>query len=102
MPPASASHVPQEVPRGRRRYRLVMPAVIGCCILALGFLGLAWFRTLAPELPDIPLGGKDPAIVHAVEKARAAVLQSPRSAAAWGQLGMTLAAHDFTAEADIC
>ena len=42
------------------------------------------------------------AIVAALAQARAAVQESPRSAAAWGRLGMVLAAHDFRAEANAC
>ena len=103
MPPAaSPSSGQQGAAHGRRRYRLIMAAVLGCCMLALAALGLVWYRTRVPEFPHLALEGKDPAIVHAVEQARVAVLQSPRSGAAWGQLGMILAAHDFTAEADIC
>jgi tetratricopeptide (TPR) repeat protein len=54
------------------------------------------------EPPPVNLTGADPAIVAAVEEARAAVKQSPRSAAAWGRLGMVLMAHRFEAEAGAC
>jgi tetratricopeptide (TPR) repeat protein len=90
------------MPQGGRRYRLLTAAVAGCCLVALVAMGMVWLRNRGPELPDLPLAGKDPAIVRAVERARTAVVQAPRSGAAWGQLGMVLAAHDFTAEADIC
>src|SRR5262249_44636533 len=46
--------------------------------------------------------GVDPAVVKAVEAARAEVRQSPRSAAAWGRLGMVLAANNFAAQALDC
>jgi tetratricopeptide (TPR) repeat protein len=48
------------------------------------------------------LGSHDPAVAAAVEEARTAVLQAPRSARAWARLGMVLAAHQFTAEANQC
>src|SRR5438132_11491616 len=103
MPPAASPSSGQRgAARGHRRYRFITAGVLGCCMLALGALGLAWYRARVPQFPELALEGKDPAIVHAIEQARASVLQSPRSGAAWGQLGMILAAHDFTAEADIC
>jgi tetratricopeptide (TPR) repeat protein len=54
------------------------------------------------EPPVIELAGVDPAVIRAIEVARAAVKQSPRSAQAWGQLGKTLLAHDFHVPAGTC
>jgi tetratricopeptide (TPR) repeat protein len=53
-------------------------------------------------LPEIDLTALDPAVVAAVDAARTHVLRSPQSAAAWGRLGMVLAAHDLYAPALIC
>jgi tetratricopeptide (TPR) repeat protein len=52
--------------------------------------------------PELNIHGADPAIIEAVEKARAKVLESPNSSAAWGKLGMILVVHDFKAEGYIC
>jgi tetratricopeptide (TPR) repeat protein len=60
-----------------------------------------WYGTAAPEPPAIK-ADLDPAVVAAVEKARLAVMEQPRSAATWGRLGMVLLAHDFPAEASTC
>jgi len=48
------------------------------------------------------MSGIDPAIVAAVEEARSRVRESPRSAEAWGKLGMVLVVHDFRAQANFC
>lgn len=52
-----------------------------------------------PEPPALDLAGADPAVVRAVEAARAAVAESPQSAAAWGRLGMILLTHGLPVEA---
>jgi tetratricopeptide (TPR) repeat protein len=67
------------------------------------FAGIYWhFSHSAPEPPDIDPTGIDPAIVAAVGDARARVQASPRSAEAWGRLGMMLMVHDFRDKADFC
>jgi tetratricopeptide (TPR) repeat protein len=45
---------------------------------------------------------EDPAVVAAVESARAKVKQTPRDSEAWGLLGMVLYANDYTAEGADC
>jgi tetratricopeptide (TPR) repeat protein len=54
------------------------------------------------EPPAFDTTGVDPAVASAVLEARSAVLQSPGSDAAWGRLGMLLAAHDFAESASEC
>ncbi len=71
-------------------------------ILIVGSGSYLWYQTRTPQPPPLALAGIDPAIVAVVEQARAAALAAPRSASAWGRLGMVLAAHDFTAEANVC
>jgi tetratricopeptide (TPR) repeat protein len=44
----------------------------------------------------------DPKLAKVIEAARAGVEQDPRSAAAWGRLGLILRAHDYGAEANTC
>jgi tetratricopeptide (TPR) repeat protein len=55
-----------------------------------------------PQKLLLDLTGADPAVITAIEAARNAVRQSPRSASAWGQLGMILSAHTFPVEANTC
>lgn len=54
------------------------------------------------EPPQISLEQVDPAIVEAIEKARAEVHDARRSGEAWGKLATILAVHDFAKEADFC
>jgi tetratricopeptide (TPR) repeat protein len=54
------------------------------------------------EPPSLDPTGVDPAIVRAIERARAEVRQTPDSAQAWGRLGMVLLVHQFRPEAVIC
>jgi tetratricopeptide (TPR) repeat protein len=80
--------------------------------LVVAAAGFIWHRiattrsvaTAVPiiKLPEIELGGLDPAVIRAIEKARADVEQSPRSARAWGQLGKVLLAHDIHIPASTC
>lgn len=92
------------MPTAANQRRRLNPIVAwsGIAALALATGGTVWYRGRPLDPPAITLTGLDPAIVTAVEKARAAVLQAPRSGSAWGRLGMVLAAHDLTAEADLC
>jgi tetratricopeptide (TPR) repeat protein len=71
-------------------------------LLAAGVAGYTWHARRVPEPPDVPREGIEPAVVAAVDDARETVRQSPRSAAAWGKLGMTLQAHQLLAEAEFC
>jgi len=77
--------------------------IVGSCLAALVGGGFYWWRQNAPpEPPAVKLPGSDPAIIKAIDEARAAVLSSPRSGQAWGQLGMVLSIHDILPEADLC
>jgi tetratricopeptide (TPR) repeat protein len=71
-------------------------------VLALAGAWWHWRREPAPELPVVDLAGVDPAVAAAVEVGLEKVRQSPRSADAWGRLGMILVAHDFRAAALVC
>lgn len=97
MPPTSET-LPGRV-NGLRRRLLIVTLVVG--IGLAGCLG-TWFyyRSITPSPPDLDLTGLDPAVVSLIEQARAAVTKEPRSAAAWGRLGMVLAAHERTGEAN--
>jgi tetratricopeptide (TPR) repeat protein len=90
-------------PPRRSWYRspwLYVVIITGCLLLGAG----AYWRLApgGPEPPSLDATGLDPAVVAAVEEARAKVRESPRSAEAWGRLGMVLAVHDFRDKADVC
>jgi tetratricopeptide (TPR) repeat protein len=85
-------------PRPRRWRRMLV------LVLALGGVGAwyAWRLQARTEPPTVDLDGADREVISAVTLARAEVLQSPRSAAAWGKLGKILAAHRYLEPARIC
>jgi tetratricopeptide (TPR) repeat protein len=69
-------------------------------LLAAALVYLHLSRSPAP--PEVDVAGVDPAIVAALSQAREAVLESPRSAEAWGRLGMVLVVHDYRPQANVC
>jgi tetratricopeptide (TPR) repeat protein len=83
------------------RGRLVLVLLILAATGSGGYL--LWNRRpLPPEPPAVNMDGADPAVVAAVKQAAARVRQAPRSAGAWGELGLVLLSHDFRAEAVSC
>jgi tetratricopeptide (TPR) repeat protein len=80
-------------------------------VLAAGLAIYSWLWTAQPdaasssvilEPPRIELADADPDMAKVISAAHTAVLQSRRSPAAWGNLGLVLFAHGFNAEAGIC
>jgi tetratricopeptide (TPR) repeat protein len=71
---------------------------------AAGVGGVLWFRsrTTVPPPPVVDTEGVDPAVAKLIEKSREAVLQAPRSASAWGRLGIVLGTFLFSTEALTC
>jgi tetratricopeptide (TPR) repeat protein len=55
-----------------------------------------------PYPPDLVFEGTEPALEKAVKRARDAVLQEPRSAKAWADLGDVFMANELEAEAAAC
>jgi tetratricopeptide (TPR) repeat protein len=53
-------------------------------------------------IPTVDLVGCDPEVATAIKSAQAAVRRNPKSARAWGRLGMVLAAHDWRPAAADC
>ncbi len=90
---------PPAVPK--RRGRLLIAGLAVALIVVGGGAWAAWYWLAAPAPPEVDVSGADPDVAEAVEAARAAVRWSPRSAAAWGRLGMVLRAHDFGREANV-
>ena len=97
-PPASEaiSHPPASWKRGR------WIASVAIVALLAGGMVVVWWRVrrAVPVDPPMPAHISDPEILHAVQKARQVVVDKPGSAAAWGQLGMTLEAHFYEPEAE--
>ncbi len=98
--PTNPTEKPAAAPRPGRR-RLITALVI---VLALspGAAHWAWRSWTAPQPPVLRLGEVDPPVARAAEEALREVAAAPRSAAAWGRLGMVLCAHDFYDEAHAC
>jgi Tfp pilus assembly protein PilF len=86
---------PAPPPAAKRLLRLAL-AVASAAVLVLAGL---WYFWPAPPPPEPDLTGAEPEVAQAIQKARAETLKAPRSAAAWGRLGMLLRAHDYAAEA---
>jgi tetratricopeptide (TPR) repeat protein len=70
-------------------------------VVALGAAAVGGYYLLRPSPPPLPvpdLSNADPEVAAAVAAALDGVKAEPRSAAAWGKLGMVLRAHDFDVE----
>jgi tetratricopeptide (TPR) repeat protein len=81
---------------------LVFGILLAVATLGAVVGGYYWLRVEIPEPPTVELVKLEPPAVAAIQQARAAVLQSPRSAAAWGRLGIVLAAFKFLSDARTC
>ena len=69
-------------------------------LLVIGVAGSWWcFRPHSPGAPPMPPEVQNPEVCRAIERARAAVLGQPHLPEAWGELAMTLQAHQFYPEA---
>lgn len=81
--------------------------LLGLAVLSLAGSGVGfWWRqhsgTVTSLDPPMPSGIEDTEVRQAIERARRKVLDNPRSANAWGHLGITLLAQLFDREADSC
>ena len=87
----------------RRRVRAALLAVIALLLLAGTAACIWWFtRTPPAAVPPVPAELADDEVRQVIEAARAKVAESPRSAGAWGELGLTFFANLFDREADRC
>jgi tetratricopeptide (TPR) repeat protein len=88
----------------RRRRRVVTLLVflgLGVAALLTGWYVLWSMAT--PEPPVIDLGADpDPEVAKVVEENLDQVRRAPRSASAWGQLGMVLVANGFSEQSEKC
>jgi tetratricopeptide (TPR) repeat protein len=88
----------------KRSWRWALGSGALLLLAAAGLAGWAawWWSPSAPPDPPMPPDIQDAEVRHAIERARQNVLDKPRSADAWGHLGMTLLAHLFDRDADRC
>ncbi len=81
--------------------------LLGIVALAAAGGGAAWYFSAgnspaAPPIPDVPADWTDPPMREWVGAKRRAVVADPKSAAAWGELGMAFEAHERFDEAVAC
>lgn len=97
--------VPAEPSRGggKSSWRWWLLALFFCVALGGGGALLRrGFQSAPAAPPKIPLAGYDPQIVATIEEARAGVVQTPRSGAAWGKLGSVLMVNKLREYALTC
>jgi tetratricopeptide (TPR) repeat protein len=85
-----------------RRVLVVSGLLLAGAILAAVIGGYLWLREEIPEPPIVELSQLEPSAVAAIQEARAAVMQSPRSADTWGRLGVDLLTFSYFPEARVC
>ena len=69
-------------------------------LAAAGWWGWRWYTAPAP--PDVPLAGVSPDTAELITRATKAVRERPRSARAWGELGLALFATGYREQAVTC
>lgn len=77
------------------------------CLLLVAAAGYVVFNYTAiaarpPEPPDVPADITDPPMRKVIAAKRAAVVADPRSAVAWGELGMAFDAHERWEQSQAC
>ncbi len=82
-------------PGARKRRRLVLGVGLGVVLLVAGAVWYARRPAPPPEPPTVDLTDVDPEVADAIRDAQDAVRKAPRSARAWGRLGMVLTVHGF-------
>jgi tetratricopeptide (TPR) repeat protein len=73
--------------------KLLLGAMVAAALGVGGWLTWRWYTTPVP--PQVSLDGASKAVAGAVEEAREEVRRQPRSAQAWGKLGMVLTANGY-------
>jgi tetratricopeptide (TPR) repeat protein len=85
-----------------RRRAVALGLLLASLAAVGGVAAWQWCKAAPPAPPDVDLTGADPAVKSVIESARTELLLTPRSADAWGSLGMELAAHGFYSESVPC
>jgi Flp pilus assembly protein TadD len=87
------------VPRWRR-HRVALGAA--AVLIACGTTGIWWWMKPIPAQPPMPPEIEEDEVRQAIEQARQRVIVEPRSAAAWGHLGLVFKAHSLDDDAGLC
>jgi tetratricopeptide (TPR) repeat protein len=82
-----------------RRLALVVGVLV---VAAVGYAVFKYTVGAGAEPPQIPADVTDPAIRKIIAAKRAAVVADPRSATAWGDLGMAFDAHERWEQSQVC
>jgi tetratricopeptide (TPR) repeat protein len=80
----------------------VLLALAGVLLVAAGVVWVRQRRIKLPDVPKIEVQTLEPEVAQAITRARDAVVTAPRSAEAWGTLGMVLHAHSLLDDASPC
>jgi tetratricopeptide (TPR) repeat protein len=101
--PEVSSVMPLPAPRPSNRKRQLLLLALALALLLLGGGSAGWWWFHRPVLdPPIPDGIQEEEVRQLIEQQRDKIRANPRSANAWGELGMTLLSHLFDREADRC
>jgi tetratricopeptide (TPR) repeat protein len=80
-------------------------AILAAAIVLLAAAGISYYllvgRAPGPP-PPVPAELTDPPVRKVIEEKRQAVLAAPRSATAWGELGMAFDAHERWEQSQVC
>jgi tetratricopeptide (TPR) repeat protein len=94
---------PAQSPPARRRRLWVVAGLLAAVALAAAVGTWAVLtRGATPPPPEVRADAADPAVTALLQKLRARVVNEPRSAAAWGELGEGFFANDREAEGLVC
>jgi tetratricopeptide (TPR) repeat protein len=88
--------------KAARRRRIFIGMLVGLLVLAGCWIAWKWFYFSGPVPPEVPADVGDPAVADLLEEARQEILRAPRSALAWGKLGMLFHAYLYPKRANIC
>ncbi len=86
----------------RRVWRMVRLFAVVVVLVVVGWIWQKYGQALPIAMPVIRLEEAGPAERQAIQDAQAVVRKKPRSAAAWGRLGIVLLAHNFEDAAGEC
>jgi tetratricopeptide (TPR) repeat protein len=95
---------PTSMPQRTGTRRWIAIVVLLALVAVAGLIVVRQFddEPVVPEPPSPDLSQVDPAVSEVITNAQAEVRKSPKSAAAWGRLGMAFHAHIFAGEAMTC
>ena len=92
----------EPVRRRRSRQWWAGAAILFAVLLTVAVVWWMARPTPTPPPPAVSLEGLDAGVAQSIADAQRSLQKSPRSAEAWGRLGMVLAAHAFRPQAVQC